>query len=365
MLLAARMASASSPAIGTVHNGTVSEQFFPTVPPNAFSPADVLDLYLHRGSFETVLADEDQEQDPDRWVSHTPCGQEFWQILSQWVWNLRLEFGQHVSASPMRVTELAYSQIDESVQASEPVQGGEPVKASEPVCYGPAQWARRYAHQRICRNRFRSATRWNAAVSRRSPTLPARAASGARWLGASPLCRPDRPLSLLSSARTVPGKHHHQQTAARERAVLATDFHHFTARSTAARAASAFSPGADGGDWERCQLRRRWFSLLRTQTVLLTFGPVQHMAGEDVPLPDGLTTRAQRAHWRLSWQQRLARNARPPTAPSLEVTIHGLPVSFAHVFGFDVVMAAYLLVNTARFFFLGSLLFSVPSLATK
>jgi hypothetical protein len=31
----------------------------------------VLDLYLHRGSFETVLADEDEEQEMDRWYSHT------------------------------------------------------------------------------------------------------------------------------------------------------------------------------------------------------------------------------------------------------------------------------------------------------
>src|SRR2546428_2466257 len=71
MLLAASRANDSSPSIGTLRNGTVYEQFFTTVPPDAFSPADVLDLYLHRGSFETVLADEDQEQDPDRWVSHT------------------------------------------------------------------------------------------------------------------------------------------------------------------------------------------------------------------------------------------------------------------------------------------------------
>ena len=35
----------------------------------AFSAKDVLDLYLHRGSFETVLADEDVEQEPDRWCS--------------------------------------------------------------------------------------------------------------------------------------------------------------------------------------------------------------------------------------------------------------------------------------------------------
>src|SRR6266700_2031509 len=107
MLLAARLASASPSAIGTLRNGMVYEQFFTTVPPNAFTPADILDLYLHRGSFETVLADEDQEQDPDRWVSHTPCGQEFWQVISQWMWNLRLELGQHLSPTEMRLVEFA------------------------------------------------------------------------------------------------------------------------------------------------------------------------------------------------------------------------------------------------------------------
>src|SRR5258708_12426809 len=101
-------------------------------------------------------------------------------------------------------------------------------------------------HQRICRSGFRTATRWNAAVSRRSPPLPARASSGARWLAAGALCRPHWPLSLLSSTRPVSRKQHHQQTATGECGVLATDFHHFTARSTAARAASAFSPGAVG-----------------------------------------------------------------------------------------------------------------------
>jgi len=92
------------------------------------------------------------------------------------------------------------------------------------------------------------------------------------------------------------------------------------------------------GDWERCQIRRRWFQLLRTQAVLLAFGAVQR-AQEDIQ-SSNVQTRAQRAHWRLSWPQRLARNARPPTAPPLEVTIHGLPVRFAEAFGFDVLIAA-------------------------
>jgi len=45
-----------------------------------------------------------------------------------------------------------------------------------------------------------------------------------------------------------------------------------------------------------------------------------------------LETRAERAHWRLSWEQRLARNARPPTAPSVEIVLHGLPAPFIQAF---------------------------------
>jgi hypothetical protein len=93
------------------------------------------------------------------------------------------------------------------------------------------------------------------------------------------------------------------------------------------------------GDWQRCQIRRRWFQLLRTQAVLLAFGPVPSAEEEELH-PSDVQTRAQRAHWRLSWKQRLARNARLSSAPPLSVTLHGLPISFAQAFGFDVVMAA-------------------------
>jgi hypothetical protein len=102
-------------------------------------------LYLHRGSFETVLADEDVEQDSDRWYSHTPCGQEFCQILAQWAWNLRLELGQKLSSSNLRTTEFA-----KAIEVSPPPLI-EPALAIEPACvekqtlqipYGPAQWAR-------------------------------------------------------------------------------------------------------------------------------------------------------------------------------------------------------------------------------
>ena len=66
---------------------------YTALPPGAFTPADVVALYLHRGAFETVLADENEEQEPDRWCSHTAWGQEFWLILAEWVWNIQARTG--------------------------------------------------------------------------------------------------------------------------------------------------------------------------------------------------------------------------------------------------------------------------------
>ena len=107
VIVATHPATQSPAPIGVTRDGVVYELFFTALPQVAFTPADVVALYLHRGAFETVLCDEDQEQDPDRWVSHTPSGQEFWQILSQWIWNLRLELGHHLHPTPMRLTEFA------------------------------------------------------------------------------------------------------------------------------------------------------------------------------------------------------------------------------------------------------------------
>jgi hypothetical protein len=332
MLLAVRQVAGASPSIGILRNGTVYEQFFTTVPPHAFTPADVLDLYLHRGSFETVLADEDQEQDSDRWVSHTPGGQEFWQIIAQWIWNLRLEFGQHVSAPSMRVTEFAYSQIDVPVKASEPT------KADEPVCYGPPQWARRSFTKGFAGADFALLSDGTLRCPADHPLYPqerrAERDGSVRVLYAA----------RIGHCRSCPLRTQCQENGApmKPRRVSAVFWPRTSTTSPPDEPLSdqpAPSRPVLWGDWERCHLRRHWFHLLRTQTVLLTFGSVQHLTREDVPLPDVLT-RAQRAHWRLSWEQRLVRNARLPTTPPLEVTIHGLPVSFAHVFGFDVVMAA-------------------------
>src|SRR2546423_4614839 len=81
--------------------------------------------------------------------------------------------------------------------------------------------------------------------------------------------------------------------------------------------------------------------VLRTQTVTLTSGSAQQEEKREVEAQHTqVQTRAQRAHWRLSWHERMARNARLSTASPLEVTIHGLPAAFAQSFGLNVVTAA-------------------------
>ncbi len=92
-------------------------------------------------------------------------------------------------------------------------------------------------------------------------------------------------------------------------------------------------------DWPRCRIRREWLKVVRSETVGLTSRTT--LAPSPVTFPtEDILTRAQRAHWRLSWEQRLARNARPSDAPPLIVTLHGLPATFAHSFGFTLLATA-------------------------
>ncbi len=130
---ATHRAGPTKPRVGVERNGIVSELFLTMLPQGAFTAADVVALSLHRGSFEIALSDEDTEQDPDRWCSHTAWGQECWQIVAQWVWNLRLELGHRLHPDPVRTTEFAPAQPAGQAPVADsasPVQG-----------YGPAEVA--------------------------------------------------------------------------------------------------------------------------------------------------------------------------------------------------------------------------------
>jgi len=134
VIIAARPMSETPVKVGTTRGENVYELFYTALPTGAFTPADVVALYLRRGAFETVLSDEDKEQEPDRWCSHTAWGQECWLILAQWTWNLRLELGHALHPTPMRTTEFAAARSAELA--------AKPDGATQPdVSYKPPVWA--------------------------------------------------------------------------------------------------------------------------------------------------------------------------------------------------------------------------------
>jgi hypothetical protein len=134
VVVATHKAGKKKSPVGVTRSGVVYELFFTKLPQQAFTASDVVELYLHRGAFEPQLSDEDDEQDPDRWCSHSAWGQECWQLVSQWVWNLRLELGHQLEPTPMRITEFAPAippQNEQAAASSAPASGyGPPTTAT-------------------------------------------------------------------------------------------------------------------------------------------------------------------------------------------------------------------------------------------
>jgi hypothetical protein len=270
LIVAAHQASSSPPPIGVERDGVVYELFVTTLATSTFTPKDVLDLYLHRGSFETVLADEDREQDPDRWCSHSACGQEFWQILSQWMWNLRLELGQHLAPTAMRCTEFAPALAVSPAPAIE----------SAAVKYGPPKFAR---------TSFTGGFPGAAFTPQPDGTL--------RCPADHPLYpqerRPERDGSyrLLYAARIghcrccLLRSQCQESSATTKLRRVSTVFWPISSSEAVSSAADvevsdpAPKPSEPlplcpvlWGDWPRCQTRRRWLKVVRTETVLVTMG---------------------------------------------------------------------------------------------
>jgi hypothetical protein len=116
VIVATHPAGKKKSPIGVTRKGVVYELFFTNLPQHAFTACDVVELYLHRGAFESTLSDEDQEIDPDRWCSHSAWGQQAWQCVAQWVWNLRLELGHHLTPEPIHTTKRSSSRCSTSMR---------------------------------------------------------------------------------------------------------------------------------------------------------------------------------------------------------------------------------------------------------
>ena len=83
-------------------------------------------------------------------------------------------------------------------------------------------------------------------------------------------------------------------------------------------------------DWSRREHRRVCLQLVRHQRIEVN---LSLPAAAQPATADVILSRAQRAHSRLSWAERLARNARHPTADRVTIKLFGVPEGFASLLG--------------------------------
>ncbi len=301
VIVATHQAGAAKSRIGVTRSGVVYELFLTNLPQSTFTAADVVALYLHRGAFENALADEDNEQDPDRWCSHTACGQETWQLTSQWVWNLRLELGHQLHPDPVRTTEFAPALPPTRTQEAHPAQG-----------YGPAVVALPWKAGRFSGQDFAlqpdgtlrcPADQSLVAHERR------READGSLRVVYAASIRSCRPCPLREQCQW-------QGSATKKPRQVSVLLHPLVVGSQPIL----------WRDWSRRSHRRACIQLLRHQCVEVEVEPPTSASLTVKPVP---LSRAQRAHYRLSWAERLARNARPLTAGQVTIRLFGIPEGFA------------------------------------
>jgi hypothetical protein len=314
VIVATHPASKKKSPVGVTRAGVVYELFFTNLPQQAFTATDVVELYLHRGAFEPVLSDEDQEIDPDRWCSHSAWGQECWQVVSQWVWNLRLELGHQLQPTSLRTTEFAPAIVPQREQAAS--------RPASPVATAPAAG---YA-----------------------PPTPATSWKTARFTGSDFPRQPDGTLQCPA------GHVLHPQEQRREdggslRVVYAASIRDCRpcplreqcqwngAQTRKPRQVSMLLHPLIVGeepllwrDWSRREHRRACMQLVRHQRIEVSMPPPPAPSSRKA---DVLLSRPQRAHFRLWWTERLARNARAPTTSPLTIKLFGVPEDFATSLG--------------------------------
>jgi hypothetical protein len=304
VVVATHPAGETKSRIGHTRKGVVYELFFTHLPQKAFTASDVVALYLHRGAFESVLADEDQEQDPGRWCSHAPAGQEAWQIVSQWVWNLRLELGHMLEPTPMRTTEFA-PPVKETTAEQAPVQGYEKSLVALPWKAGRFS-GKDFAFQAD------GALHCPAGKTLR-PTEQRREADGSLRVLYSARIRDCRNCPLRKQCQW------HGEATAKPRRI-----------SVLLHPLQVGSAPLFWLDWSRRAHRRACMQLVRHQRIEVSLPP------PGAPSPrkaEVILSRAQRAHYRLSWAERLVRNARAPTAGPVTIKLFGIPENFAASLG--------------------------------
>jgi hypothetical protein len=255
-------------------------------------------------------------QDPDRWCSYTECGQEFWQIISQWLWNLRLTLGQQMHEKPMRQMEWSLPKaLLEHLQAD---------PAPFPL-YGPWKAARGGPKGKFPHRSFQLQDEETLHCPA-GKTL--RLHLKQRWMADNERAYFNERgyyRAELADCQTCTLREQclPNGTPADETRRVFTIRHQVGVLSVVERALRWWGT-MEWKDVAGRFLRRTWIAHWRTQYVeVLALGSTQQR-GSPPPRED----RAVRSHHRLSWQDRLARNAwwGPP---HFRVTVAGVPATLA------------------------------------
>jgi len=298
--------------VGIIRDGVVYELFWTNLPQSAFTASDVVSLYLHRGAFETALEDEDIEQEPARWCSYSARGELAWQIVAQWTWNLRLELGHLLAPEPVRTTEFAPALPEHHAATSTP-----------PACAPPSGYAPPA-----------TATSWKAG----------------RFTGADFPLHPDGSLRCPAGNALVPHERRRESDGSLRVVYAASiracrpcplrDQCQWSGSETAKprQVSILLHPSSVGSaallwrDWHRRHQRHQRQACLRLHRQVLAMQMEPALPRTAASSPPTIS-RAQRAHARLSWEERLARNARETQAERIALTLFGLPDRLATFLG--------------------------------
>ncbi len=237
---------------------------------------------------------------PTAGVVTRPAFQEAWQIISQWVWNLRLELGHVLEPTPLRTTEFA-PPAKETTEEQGPVQG-----------YGKPAVALPWKADRFSGQDF--ALQYDGVLhcpdgKTLRPTEQRREADGS--------------LRVLYSARILDCRGCPKRPQCQW---------HGEATTKPRRISLLLHPLQVGPapllwrDWSRREHRRACMQLLRHQRIEVSLPPPAAASPRNTEV---ILSRAQRAHARLSWAERFARNARVPTASQVTIRLFGVPEGFA------------------------------------
>ena len=376
LLVTARTAGPKEavPKVGQRRKELIYELFATDREGRGLTAVDAVSLYFGRGGFEQTLAEEDRELELDRWCSGHPEGQELWQWLGQWVWNVRLRLGAAARDTVVRQTEWAAAlppQAPTTRPTSEaPESAPEPVLVpscppappvyTEPPAASPAPTA--WVCGEVAAAAGRGAGKFGGSdfvwtpsgllqcpngqtlrpVSRgvegdRERVMYGASVSVCACCALSPQCRganassqKGRRVSVWRSLPILsPPSAERPAPCGSVGSCGSVAPPALSAPVVAARTAVAVSPGGSAVLWHDVPSTQ----LRRVARIEIHGHRIELNAPRRAPVPPRAESRAQRAHRRLTWTERLARNAHPRLLVPWQIELRGVPAGIADYLG--------------------------------